>query len=97
MDDLLHSLLEVENEPNLTGFRLERFEVYNWGTFDQRCWSFRPTGRNALLTGDIGSGKSTLVDALTTLLVPAHRVQYNKAAGASHGSLHVIHQEIGSK
>lgn len=82
MDDLLHSLLDVENEPNLTGFRLERFEVYNWGTFDQRCWSFRPTGRNALLTGDIGSGKSTLVDALTTLLVPAHRVQYNKAAGA---------------
>ena len=39
-------------------------------------------GRNALLTGDIGSGKSTLVDAITTLLVPAHRVAYNKAAGA---------------
>jgi uncharacterized protein YPO0396 len=35
-----------------------------------------------LLTGDIGSGKSTLVDAVTTLLVPAHRVAYNKAAGA---------------
>lgn len=39
-------------------------------------------GRNALLTGDIGSGKSTLVDAITTLLIPAHRVAYNKAAGA---------------
>jgi uncharacterized protein YPO0396 len=39
-------------------------------------------GRNALLTGDIGSGKSTLVDALTTLLVPANRIAYNKAAGA---------------
>ena len=39
-------------------------------------------GRNALLTGDIGSGKSTLVDALTTLLLPAHRISYNKAAGA---------------
>jgi uncharacterized protein YPO0396 len=26
--------------------------------------------------------KSTLVDAITTLLVPAHRVAYNKAAGA---------------
>ena len=42
----------------------------------------RPDGKNALLTGDIGSGKSTLVDAVTTLLVPAHRVAYNKAAGA---------------
>ena len=45
-------------------------------------WTLRTDGRNALLTGDIGSGKSTLVDALTTLLVPAQRVAYNKAAGA---------------
>jgi uncharacterized protein YPO0396 len=37
---------------------------------------------NGLLTGDIGSGKSTLVDAITTLLVPAQRIAYNKAAGA---------------
>ncbi|MBN1928897.1 MAG: ATP-dependent exonuclease SbcCD, C subunit-like protein, partial [Chlorobiaceae bacterium] len=34
------------------------------------------------LTGDIGSGKSTLVDAVTTLLVPSQRIAYNKAAGA---------------
>ena len=39
-------------------------------------------GRNALLTGDIGSGKSTLVDAITTLLLPAHKISYNRAAGA---------------
>jgi uncharacterized protein YPO0396 len=45
-------------------------------------WTFAVAGDNALLTGDIGSGKSTLVDAVTTLLVPAHRVSYNKAAGA---------------
>lgn len=35
-----------------------------------------------MLTGDIGSGKSTIVDALTTLLVPSHKAAYNKAAGA---------------
>jgi len=40
--------------------------------------------QNTLLTGDIGSGKSTLVDAVTTLLVPAHRIAYNKAAGAEN-------------
>ena len=34
------------------------------------------------LPGDIGSGKSTLVDAITTLLVPAQKITYNKAAGA---------------
>ena len=64
------------------GFRLDRLEVYNWGTFDQRVWTFEADGRNGLLTGDIGSGKSTIVDAITTLLLPANRVSYNKAAGA---------------
>lgn len=64
------------------GFRLRRFEVYNWGTFDARVWRLQPDGDNMLLTGDIGSGKSTIVDALTTLLVPANKVSYNKAAGA---------------
>ena len=64
------------------GFRLQRFEVYNWGTFHGRVWTLTPAGENSLLTGDIGSGKSTLVDALTTLLVPAQRITYNKAAGA---------------
>lgn len=66
----------------LSGFRLMRLEVLNWGTFDKRVWSLALDGRNGLLTGDIGSGKSTLVDAVTTLLVPAHRIAYNKAAGA---------------
>jgi uncharacterized protein YPO0396 len=66
----------------LAGFRLQRLEVFNWGTFDGRVWTLRADGRNALLTGDIGSGKSTLVDAITTLLVPSQRVAYNKAAGA---------------
>jgi uncharacterized protein YPO0396 len=64
------------------GYRLQCLEVLNWGTFDQRVWRYALDGRNGLLTGDIGSGKSTLVDAITTLLVPAHRVAYNKAAGA---------------
>ena len=65
-----------------SGFRLDRLEVYNWGTFDDRVWAFEPDGRNSLLTGDIGSGKSTIVDAITTLLLPANRISYNKAAGA---------------
>ncbi|HET6587048.1 MAG TPA: ATP-binding protein [Oleiagrimonas sp.] len=64
------------------GFRLQRLEVLNWGTFDKQVWALDPQGDNSLLTGDIGSGKSTLVDAVTTLLVPAQRITYNKAAGA---------------
>nr|WP_321466154.1 ATP-binding protein [uncultured Desulfobulbus sp.] len=75
-------LLEFLADDRLAGFRLQRLEVLNWGTFDGRVWTLRLDGKNGLLTGDIGSGKSTLVDAVTTLLVPSHRVAYNKAAGA---------------
>jgi uncharacterized protein YPO0396 len=64
------------------GYRLQHAEVLNWGTFDSQVWRFTPRSDTALLTGDIGSGKSTIVDALTTLLVPSHRAAYNKAAGA---------------
>lgn len=79
----------------LAGYRLERLEVYNWGTFDQRVWTFHPAGRNSLLTGDIGSGKSTIVDAVTTLLLPAHRISYNKAAGAEAKERHLRSYVLG--
>lgn len=74
--------LDFVDDNTRVGFRLHQLEVLNWGTFDKRVWRYNLEGRNGLLTGDIGSGKSTLVDAITTLLVPAHRVAYNKAAGA---------------
>ena len=82
MSDTQTQGLDFISDEALAGFRLQRLEVFNWGTFDGRVWSLIPDGKNALLTGDIGSGKSTLVDAVTTLLVPAHRIAYNKAAGA---------------
>ena len=74
--------LDFVADDTLSGFRLTRLEVFNWGTFDSRVWTLQLDGKNGLLTGDIGSGKSTLVDAITTLLVPANRIAYNKAAGA---------------
>jgi len=77
--------LEFASDDSLTGFRLQSLEIHNWGTFgENKVWSLSLDGRNCLLTGDIGSGKSTLVDAVTTLLVPAQKVAYNKAAGAGH-------------
>lgn len=65
------------------GFRLQRLEVYNWGTFHDKVWSLVLDGDTSLLTGDVGSGKSTLVDAVLTLLVPPRKVTYNQAADAS--------------
>jgi uncharacterized protein YPO0396 len=75
-------VLEFMSDDSLSGFRMRRLEVFNWGTFDGRVWTLHLNGRNVLLTGDIGSGKTTLIDAVTTLLVPAQRISYNKAAGA---------------
>lgn len=75
------SEIEVTSFIN-AGFRLQYLEVLNWGTFNKVRWKIEPGGYNALLTGDIGSGKSTLVDALTCLLVPHNKIVFNKAAGA---------------
>ena len=81
MSDGLFSPVEV-TALGRPGYRLNRVEVLNWGTFDRSVWHLDLRGETSLLTGDIGSGKSTLVDAVTTLLLPAHRIEYNKAAGA---------------
>jgi len=81
MSDGLFSMVGL-GDTRRAGYRLQYAEVLNWGTFDSQVWRFTPGTDTALLTGDIGSGKSTIVDALTTLLMPSHRAAYNKAAGA---------------
>lgn len=73
---------EFADDNSTAGFRCKRVELYNWGTFNNGVVTLSLDGRNSLLTGDIGSGKSTLVDAVTTLLVPSNKIAYNKAAGA---------------
>ena len=65
----------------LPGFRLERLELWNWGTFHGEAEVLEPRGGWALLVGDNGSGKSTAVDALRTLLVPPRILNYNDASG----------------
>ena len=64
------------------GFRLQYMEIYNWGTFHERIFRLAPQGNNALLTGANASGKSTIIDALLTLLVPAKKDRfYNQSSG----------------
>src|SRR5699024_11298934 len=48
MTDALFSTLEVGSDA-LTGYRLTRLEVYNWGTFDGQVWTLQPDGRTSLL------------------------------------------------
>ena len=70
-------------KPDASGYRLDRFEVFNWGTFDHQIWRMEPSCETSLLTGANASGKTTLVDALLTLLVPEKRMRfYNQTAGS---------------
>ena len=69
--------------PPPPGFRLQRLEVRNWGTFHENIHILDTLGRTALLIGENGSGKSTLVDALLTLLVPRTKRNYNLSAGGA--------------
>ena len=64
------------------GYRLHYLEVFNWGTFHNRIYRIAPKGNNSLLTGANASGKSTLIDALLTVLVPAKKDRfYNQSSG----------------
>jgi uncharacterized protein YPO0396 len=66
----------------LPGFRLDRLELWNWGTFHgEEAQVLEPRCGWGLLVGDNGSGKSTAIDALRTLLVPPRLLNYNDASG----------------
>lgn len=74
----------TSNSPHLPpGFRLQRLEIRNWGTFHEKVHILDPQGQTALLIGENGSGKSTLVDALLTVLVPRTKRNYNLSAGGT--------------
>ena len=64
----------------LPGFRLRRLEMLNWGTFHEKVAVLVADGHWTLLVGENGSGKSTAVDALRTLLVPPRLLNYNDAS-----------------
>ena len=45
--------------PQVSGFKLDYMEVWNWGTFDKEIYRLTPQGNNSLLTGANASGKSS--------------------------------------
>lgn len=75
------SIFSTDNQKS--GFRLQYMEVFNWGTFDETIHSIKPMGETSLLTGANGSGKTTFVDALLTLIVPEKKYRfYNQSSGS---------------
>lgn len=60
-------------------FRLDRFQVFNWGTFSDLV-DIAITEKGFLFVGPSGSGKSTLLDAHSTLMTPPKWLGFNLAA-----------------
>ncbi len=58
------------------GYRLEYYQAYNWGTFDKQIFSISPNGNTTLITGANGSGKTTFIQGLLTLIVPEKRLRF---------------------
>ena len=63
-----------------SGYRLHALEVLNWGCFDGRPVRLEFDGESAVFMGANSSGKSTMVDAIQTMLIPNTLRAYNSSA-----------------
>ena len=59
--------------------RLAELSVFNWGSF-HGLHTAKIDPHGTLVTGDNGAGKSTFIDGLMALLLPAGRATFNVAA-----------------
>lgn len=77
----------TEAPPHPGQWRLDRIELVNWGTFHGHHLLEVPRS-GFLLTGHSGSGKSSVVDAVTAVLTPRMQASFNAAAadGSSRGN-----------
>ena len=90
MNNPLFDSIQTDHE---AGFRLKYAEFFNWGTFNNILngeiiappYRITPQSQTVALQGKKGSGKSTFVDGLITLLVQPQRSKnlYNQASGTS--------------
>ncbi|WP_431710633.1 ATP-binding protein [Glutamicibacter uratoxydans] len=73
----------MNNQPYPGQWRLAHIEVVNWGTF---CGlhTIRVPRKGFLLTGVSGSGKSSIVDAISAVLTPRGKTRFNAAAADSN-------------
>ena len=60
-----------------SGYRLKALQILNWGVFDKTVKTFIFNDKSTILTGYNGTGKTTVVDAILTLLIPSNLRWYN--------------------
>ena len=74
----------IFDESEQAGFRLNTLQLYNWGILqNDKIFTFDFDDKSTLLTGRNGSGKTTIVDAIITLLVPKRYRLYNQSSSGN--------------
>ncbi|HCS58519.1 MAG TPA: nuclease [Gordonia polyisoprenivorans] len=63
-------------------FHLSRLQLINWGVFDG-YHSIPFSANGSLVTGSSGSGKSSLLDAISLAFLPDHRRNFNASGDAT--------------
>lgn len=66
-------------------WRLAQLQVLNWGTFDKHIHTVNIGRKGFVLSGKSGTGKSSLLDAISAVLIPDRWQKFNAAAGNDFG------------
>lgn len=74
----------IFDDSEQAGFRLNTLQLYNWGILqNNKIFTFDFKNKSTLLTGRNGSGKTTIVDAIITLMVPKRYRLYNQSSSGN--------------
>ena len=67
------------------GYRLDVFQLYNWGVFNESIFTLDCKKESSLLTGANGSGKTTVLSAIKLLgiLLNTRSRRYDNAENKS--------------
>jgi len=79
INQISSEVLSTESLFSVGQIRLAELSVFNWGSFN-KLHTARIDPMGTLITGDNGSGKSTFIDGLMALLLPAGKATFNVAA-----------------
>lgn len=74
----MQSSFTFENEQ----YRIHKLQVYNWGTFSG-LHKIPISEKGFLFVGGSGTGKTTLLDAFSALLIPPRWIEFNAAASGA--------------
>lgn len=84
MSEALFALDEVGAPIAAGQWRLANIQLHNWGTI-HGYYSLPIPRKGVLITGESGAGKSTILDAIASILTPDQNVKFNAAASGGSG------------